>query len=149
MSLKILLHTHRCADASEHSLVTCILVWREVQGCCLGRSCVCVHTGQQLARAVTEFGGQFIVLICTSFLDCSHIFSSLIQTTRTLRLRRNVVKLTLYRHFTNTLIFAVLGKSLCVCVCVLCAWHLFCFDFVCLPVSVWWCVALSFHILWY
>ncbi|KAK3093656.1 hypothetical protein FSP39_018542 [Pinctada imbricata] len=34
----------------------------------------------------------------------------LIQTTRTLRLRRNVVKLSLYRHFTNTLIFAVLAS---------------------------------------
>ncbi|KAK7104865.1 hypothetical protein V1264_019515 [Littorina saxatilis] len=44
------------------------------------------------------------------FLDCDHIFSSLIQTTRTLRLRRNVVKLTLYRHFTNTLIFNVLAS---------------------------------------
>ena len=67
---------------------------------------------------MTKLGGQFVVLICTSFLDCSHIFSSLIQTTRTLRLRRNVVKLTLYRHFTNTLIFSVLGKRVCVCACV-------------------------------
>ncbi|CAC5418538.1 Transmembrane protein 87A,Transmembrane protein 87B [Mytilus coruscus] len=38
------------------------------------------------------------------------IFSSLVQTTRTLRLRRNVVKLSLYRHFTNLLIFAVLSS---------------------------------------
>jgi len=30
-----------------------------------------------------------------------------------LRLRRNVVKLSLYRHFTNTLIFAVIGKERC------------------------------------
>ena len=35
---------------------------------------------------------------------------SLVQTTRTLRIRRNLVKLSLYRHFTNTLIFAVLGE---------------------------------------
>ncbi|XP_042144501.1 transmembrane protein 87A [Ixodes scapularis] len=41
---------------------------------------------------------------------CWWIFSSLSQTTRTLRLRRNVVKLSLYRHFTNTLIFAVLAS---------------------------------------
>lgn len=41
---------------------------------------------------------------------CWWIFSSLIQTTRTLRLRRNIVKLSLYRHFTNTLIFAVLAS---------------------------------------
>lgn len=29
---------------------------------------------------------------------------------RTLRLRRNLVKLSMYRHFTNTLIFAVLAS---------------------------------------
>lgn len=28
-----------------------------------------------------------------------------------LKLRRNVVKLSLYRHFTNTLIFAVIGTN--------------------------------------
>lgn len=39
---------------------------------------------------------------------CYWIFTSLVQTTRTLRLRRNMVKLALYRHFTNTLIFAVI-----------------------------------------
>ncbi|WAR19357.1 TM87B-like protein, partial [Mya arenaria] len=37
------------------------------------------------------------------------IFSSLIQTTRQLRLRRNIVKLNLYRHFFNTLLFTVLA----------------------------------------
>lgn len=47
---------------------------------------------------------------------CRHIFVSLTQTMKLLRLRRNVVKLSLYRHFTNTLIFAVIGiqSSLCV-----------------------------------
>ncbi|XP_053701100.1 transmembrane protein 87A-like isoform X1 [Synchiropus splendidus] len=35
------------------------------------------------------------------------IFISLSQTTRLLKLRRNVVKLSLYQHFTNTLIFSV------------------------------------------
>jgi len=39
---------------------------------------------------------------------CWWVFSALIQTTRTLRLRRNVVKLSLYKHFTNTLAFSVL-----------------------------------------
>ena len=43
-------------------------------------------------------------------LNPVHVFTSLVQTTRTLRLRRNVVKLSLYRHFTNTLVFAVLGR---------------------------------------
>ncbi|XP_061700496.1 transmembrane protein 87A-like isoform X2 [Syngnathoides biaculeatus] len=36
------------------------------------------------------------------------IFISLSQTTRLLKLRRNVVKLSLYQHFTNTLIFSML-----------------------------------------
>ncbi len=44
-----------------------------------------------------------------------HIFVSLAQTMKLLKLRRNVVKLSLYRHFTNTLIFAVIGtKTVCV-----------------------------------
>jgi len=41
---------------------------------------------------------------------CWWVFSALIATTRTLRLRRNMVKLSLYRHFTNTLVFAVVAS---------------------------------------
>ncbi|KAF5904379.1 transmembrane protein 87A-like isoform X2, partial [Clarias magur] len=41
---------------------------------------------------------------------CCYIFISLAQTMKLLRLRRNVVKLSLYRHFTNTLIFAVIAS---------------------------------------
>ncbi|OWK62616.1 Transmembrane protein 87A [Lonchura striata] len=41
------------------------------------------------------------------FLDFPYIFISLTQTMKLLKLRRNVVKLSLYRHFTNTLILAV------------------------------------------
>ncbi|XP_034024105.1 transmembrane protein 87A isoform X2 [Thalassophryne amazonica] len=41
---------------------------------------------------------------------CWWIFVSLAQTMKLLRLRRNVVKLSLYRHFTNTLIFAVIAS---------------------------------------
>ncbi|KAG7334321.1 hypothetical protein KOW79_002728 [Hemibagrus wyckioides] len=37
-------------------------------------------------------------------------FQSLAQTIKTLKLRRNPVKLSLYRHFTNTLIFAVIAS---------------------------------------
>ncbi|KAK1791385.1 hypothetical protein P4O66_013394 [Electrophorus voltai] len=40
----------------------------------------------------------------------SQIFVSLAQTIKTLKLRRNPVKLSLYRHFTNTLIFAVIAS---------------------------------------
>ncbi|RXM35713.1 hypothetical protein EOD39_3924 [Acipenser ruthenus] len=47
-------------------------------------------------------------------LQCSltkqHIFISLAQTMKLLRLRRNLVKLSLYRHFTNTLIFTVIAS---------------------------------------
>lgn len=35
---------------------------------------------------------------------------SLMQTMKTLRLRRNVVKLSLYRHFSNTIIFCVIAS---------------------------------------
>ncbi|XP_062864013.1 transmembrane protein 87A-like [Trichomycterus rosablanca] len=38
------------------------------------------------------------------------VFISLSQTTRLLKLRRNVVKLSLYQHFTNTLVFSVLAS---------------------------------------
>uniref|UniRef100_M4A9E2 Transmembrane protein 87B n=1 Tax=Xiphophorus maculatus TaxID=8083 RepID=M4A9E2_XIPMA len=41
---------------------------------------------------------------------CWWIFVSLAQTIKTLKLRRNAVKLSLYRHFTNTLIFAVIAS---------------------------------------
>ncbi|XP_041921781.1 transmembrane protein 87A isoform X1 [Alosa sapidissima] len=41
---------------------------------------------------------------------CWWIFVSLAQTIKTLKLRRNPVKLSLYRHFTNTLIFAVIAS---------------------------------------
>ncbi|XP_042189009.1 transmembrane protein 87A isoform X2 [Callorhinchus milii] len=41
---------------------------------------------------------------------CWWIFVSLAQTIKTLKLRKNVVKLSLYRHFTNTLILAILAS---------------------------------------
>lgn len=56
---------------------------------------------------------QLIASVPLAVLDasiCWWIFMSLVQTTRTLRIRRNLVKLSLYRHFTNTLIFAVLAS---------------------------------------
>ncbi|VVC88148.1 unnamed protein product [Leptidea sinapis] len=48
-----------------------------------------------------------------SLLDsaiCWWVFVSLAHTMRTLQLRRNTIKLTLYKHFTNTLIFAVVAS---------------------------------------
>ncbi|XP_075328893.1 transmembrane protein 87A isoform X2 [Odontesthes bonariensis] len=50
-----------------------------------------------------------IVLAFTDTCIVWWIFLSLAQTMKLLRLRRNVVKLSLYRHFTNTLIFAVIA----------------------------------------
>lgn len=57
-----------------------------------------------------------IPLAVTDAIICWWIFSSLVQTIRNLRVRRNLVKLSLYRHFTNTLVFCV------VCSVVFMAW---------------------------
>jgi hypothetical protein len=40
------------------------------------------------------------------------IFTGLVATTRTLRVRKNIVKLNVYRHFTNTMIFAIIASLL-------------------------------------
>ncbi|XP_046859215.1 transmembrane protein 87A-like isoform X2 [Xenia sp. Carnegie-2017] len=56
---------------------------------------------------------QMIASIPLSVLDaviCWWIFMSLLQTMRTLRIRKNVIKLSLYRHFTNILAVAVLAS---------------------------------------
>ncbi|XP_030011675.1 transmembrane protein 87A isoform X2 [Sphaeramia orbicularis] len=58
-------------------------------------------------------GPAFITAIVLAVFDsCAiwFIFVSLAQTIKTLKLRRNPVKLSLYRHFTNTLIFAVIAS---------------------------------------
>ncbi|KAL3050163.1 transmembrane protein 87A isoform X1 [Trematomus bernacchii] len=58
-------------------------------------------------------GTTLITEIVLAVLDSCNIwfiFVSLAQTIKTLKLRRNPVKLSLYRHFTNTLIFAVIAS---------------------------------------
>ncbi|XP_055083285.1 transmembrane protein 87A [Periophthalmus magnuspinnatus] len=58
-------------------------------------------------------GPALITEVVLAILDsCAIWFISfhLAQTMKTLKLRRNPVKLSLYRHFTNTLIFAVLAS---------------------------------------
>ncbi|KAJ8414576.1 hypothetical protein AAFF_G00037780 [Aldrovandia affinis] len=50
------------------------------------------------------------VLALTDACTVLWISFCLAQTMKLLRLRRNVVKLSLYRHFTNTLIFAVIAS---------------------------------------
>uniref|UniRef100_A0AAY4E306 GOST seven transmembrane domain-containing protein n=1 Tax=Denticeps clupeoides TaxID=299321 RepID=A0AAY4E306_9TELE len=55
-----------------------------------------------------------MAIILAVFDSCSVWFISfwinLAQTIKTLKLRRNPVKLSLYRHFTNTLIFAIIAS---------------------------------------
>ncbi|KAL3991303.1 polypeptide N-acetylgalactosaminyltransferase [Sarotherodon galilaeus] len=57
---------------------------------------------------------RFLCDIVLAFTDSCVVwwisFNILAQTMKLLRLRRNVVKLSLYRHFTNTLIFAVIAS---------------------------------------
>jgi len=58
-------------------------------------------------------GGTMGTAVVLALIDsgiCWWVFSALLNTTRTLRLRRNEVKLTLYRHFTNTLMLSVLAS---------------------------------------
>ncbi|KAK2824152.1 hypothetical protein Q5P01_021327 [Channa striata] len=58
-------------------------------------------------------GLSFIAAVSLTVCDsCAIWFISfhLAQTIKTLKLRRNPVKLSLYRHFTNTLIFAVIAS---------------------------------------
>ncbi|XP_041796538.1 transmembrane protein 87A isoform X2 [Chelmon rostratus] len=67
-------------------------------------------------RVNTDRGDNSTRLLCAIVLAFTDscvvwwIFVSLAQTMKLLRLRRNVVKLSLYRHFTNTLIFAVIAS---------------------------------------
>uniref|UniRef100_A0A1B0DBD0 GOST seven transmembrane domain-containing protein n=2 Tax=Phlebotomus papatasi TaxID=29031 RepID=A0A1B0DBD0_PHLPP len=74
----------------------------------------CVESYLRVVQTTNDRGNQILVAsIPLAVLDsamCWWIFTSLVQTTRTLRLRRNMVKLSLYRHFTNTLIFAVVAS---------------------------------------
>ncbi|XP_060043320.1 transmembrane protein 87B isoform X1 [Erinaceus europaeus] len=51
-----------------------------------------------------------IILAVIDSIFIWYIFISLAQTMKTLRLRKNTVKFSLYRHFTNTLIFAVVAS---------------------------------------
>ncbi|XP_055837976.1 transmembrane protein 87A [Episyrphus balteatus] len=74
----------------------------------------CVESYLRVMRTKNDQRHELLVAsIPLAVLDsgiCWWIFTSLVQTTRTLRLRRNMVKLSLYRHFTNTLIFSVIAS---------------------------------------
>ncbi|XP_034471830.1 transmembrane protein 87A [Drosophila innubila] len=73
----------------------------------------CVESYLRITKVKSDRSELLLATIPLAVLDtgiCWWIFTSLVQTTRTLRLRRNMVKLLLYRHFTNTLIFAVIAS---------------------------------------
>lgn len=73
----------------------------------------CVESYLRTMHTKEDASNQFVASIPLAVLDSAiswWIFISLVQTTRTLRLRRNTVKTSLYRHFTNTLIFAVIAS---------------------------------------
>jgi len=70
--------------------------------------CMRVHDGGQMRS-----DRQTYAMIPVTVIDvalCWWVFTSLVQTTRTLRIRKNLIKLTLYRHFTNALIFTVIAS---------------------------------------
>lgn len=71
---------------------------------------LCNKAFSSVSQRFDSWGFVFWFLCDVLFsLTAINIFVSLAQTIKTLKLRRNPVKLSLYRHFTNTLIFAVLG----------------------------------------
>ncbi|XP_065051994.1 transmembrane protein 87A-like [Rhopilema esculentum] len=73
-----------------------------VEGCFRALSPKAAPSRQQMIAAIP--------LVVLDSVLCWWVFTALVQTTRTLRIRKNVVKLSLYRHFTNTLIFAVVAS---------------------------------------
>jgi hypothetical protein len=66
----------------------------------------------RIVRPKNDLSGTLMTAaIPLSIIDssiCWWVFSALVATTRTLRLRRNVVKLSLYRNFANILVLAVI-----------------------------------------
>lgn len=73
----------------------------------------CIESYLRVMHVRDDANNQVIASIPLAVLDatvCYWAAVSLAQTTRTLRLRRNTVKLSLYRHFTNTLIFGVFAS---------------------------------------
>ncbi|KAJ8947539.1 hypothetical protein NQ318_005017 [Aromia moschata] len=76
----------------------------------------------RITKAKNDPGKDLLVAsVPLAVLDsaiCWWIFSALVTTTRTLRLRRNETKLALYRHFTNTLIFSVVASVFFMLYCI-------------------------------
>ncbi|KAK3929955.1 Transmembrane protein 87A [Frankliniella fusca] len=72
-----------------------------------------VESYKRIMGSNVKNGDLLMASVPLALLDsafCWWIFSNLVQTMRTLRLRRNLVKLSLYRHFSNALYFSVLAS---------------------------------------
>uniref|UniRef100_A0A8C2X592 Zgc:162698 n=1 Tax=Cyclopterus lumpus TaxID=8103 RepID=A0A8C2X592_CYCLU len=70
-----------------------------------------------IVEGMLQVNAVSLLIVCDivlAFIDSCVVwwisFNILAQTMKLLKLRRNVVKLSLYRHFTNTLIFAVIAS---------------------------------------
>ncbi|XP_008469230.1 transmembrane protein 87A, partial [Diaphorina citri] len=73
----------------------------------------CLYLISLFIRIYDDRSNMLLSSIPLALLDstiCWWIFTSLVHTIRTLRLRHNLVKLTLYTHFMHTLTFAVLAS---------------------------------------
>ena len=70
--------------------------------------CYYIQTSQDVEQTNSDLIAVIPLALCETGI-VYWVFSSLLQTIRTLRLRRNVAKLSLYRHFTNLLVFTILG----------------------------------------
>ncbi|GAB5569841.1 transmembrane protein 87B isoform X1 [Prionailurus iriomotensis] len=73
----------------------------------LGYGIVKPRLGTVMHRVV---GLGILYFIFAAIEGVMRVIGDLAQTMKTLRLRKNTVKFSLYRHFTNTLIFAVLAS---------------------------------------
>ncbi|XP_030076044.1 transmembrane protein 87A isoform X2 [Microcaecilia unicolor] len=73
----------------------------------------CIIEGELRVKSEQSSSALLVCEIALAFVESCivwWIFISLVQTMKLLRMRRNLVKLSLYRHFTNTLIFAVIAS---------------------------------------
>nr|XP_033811613.1 transmembrane protein 87A-like isoform X2 [Geotrypetes seraphini] len=73
----------------------------------------CIIEGVLRVKSEQSSSALLVCEIALAFVESCivwWIFISLVQTMKLLRMRRNLVKLSLYRHFTNTLIFAVIAS---------------------------------------
>ena len=82
-------------------------------GCLYFILCIIEGSYREFSVKADVNSKQVIASVPLSVLDaviCWWIFMSLLQTMRTLRIRKNLVKLSLYRHFTNILIVSVIAS---------------------------------------